>query len=483
MWSRRSRFLRIFLLMYTLIAFQSCGGSPASAPASNASYAEVRLPFEHLHSRGPFPIPDRRLIQHIVIIVQENRTPDNLFQDPVLVGRGADIRSVGVNSKGMAVPLTPVGLASKYDLSHAHGAFLEMYHEGNMDGADKIPVICASRAPDCPPPNAQFRYVRQSDVRPYFDMAEQYTFGDRTFQTNQGPSFPAHQFLLSGTSSPTENSKFFAAENPLTWAGCAAPLGSLVALVNFQGKERAAMYPCFEHRTLTDELDAHQISWRYYAPTPGSIWTAPNAIRHMCQPQEENGKLECTGATWNKVVIPQTGVLTDIKSGNLAAVSWVVPTGLASDHAGFNASQGPSWVASVVNEIGSSQYWKNTAIIITWDDWGGWYDHVPPPEVRKDCQDWGCGYIYGFRVPLIVISPYVKPSYISHVNHDFGSILKFIEKNFELASLHYADELADDLSDCFDFRQAPLPFQPIHAPFHAAYFMSDKAPPTDPDDD
>ena len=94
----------------------------------------------------------------------------------------------------------------------------------------------------------------------------------------------------------------------------------------------------------------------------------------------------------------------------------------SSDHAARNDGSGPAWVASIVNAIGNSAYWANTAIIITWDDWGGWYDHVAP-KVINDGLSWGSGYVYGFRVPLIVVSPYAKAAYISHVTHDFGSIL------------------------------------------------------------
>ncbi len=143
---------------------------------------------------------------------------------------------------------------------------------------------------------------------------------------------------------------------------------------------------------------------------------------------------------------------------------------------------GPSWVASIVNSIGG-RTWANTAIILTWDDWGGWYDHVPPPQVLANCSQWGCGYVYGFRVPMIVISPYAKPAYTSHVTHDFGSILKFVEETFNLPSLGYADAPADDLADCFNFSQTPIPFKTIAAPLKADHFLNDKRPPTDPDDD
>ena len=170
----------------------------------------------------------------------------------------------------------------------------------------------------------------------------------------------------------------------------------------------------------------------------------------------------CTGADWtNNVIIPNTQVLTDIANGQLASVSWVIPRGQASDHPGISDGSGPSWVASVVNAIGNSQYWSNTAIVITWDDWGGWHDYVSPtltggPGIINS-------YEHGFRVPLIVVSPYAKPAYIFHQVKDFGSILKFIEGTFSLpniapgASPAYADATTStgDLSDCF-VQPAPI---------------------------
>jgi phospholipase C len=230
-------------------------------------------------------------------------------------------------------------------------------------------------------------------------------------------------------------------------------------------------------------LDAQNITWHYYTPSAGSIWTGPNAIQHLCQPQTQNGQLVCTGADWtNDVILKPAQVLTDIASNQLPQVTWVIPTGQESDHSGTNNGSGPSWVAQVVNAIGKSPYWSSTAIFITWDDWGGWYDHVPPPQVLANCSQWGCGYVYGFRVPLIVVSPYAKPAYVSHVTHDFGSIIAFIEETYGLPSLGYADAVADDLSDCFNFNQTPLTFQPIPAPLKAAYFLNDPSPPADPDD-
>jgi phospholipase C len=428
-----------------------CGGGTTNTPTPPAP---------------PPPSPFSTKIQHIVVIFQENRTPDNLFHGLP----NADIANSGLNSLGQTITLSPITLANNYDLSHAHSAFVKMYDGGKMDGADLVAIGCQSGATGCPPANPQFMYVNPSEVAPYFQMAEKYTFGDRMFQTNQGPSFPAHQFIIAGTSAPTATSDLFASENPHLPAagdvvGCTAPTGEFVLLIDPSGSESSSQYPCFEHPTLVDELDQKGVTWKYYTPTPGSIWTGPNAIQHLRN-----------GPDWtNNVITPSTQILTDITAGQLPQVSWVIPTAAASDHASSNDGSGPSWVASIVNAIGASPYWSDTAIIITWDDWGGWYDHVAPKITNS--------YEYGFRVPLIVVSPYAKPAYVSHVTHDFGSILKFIEEVFQVSELGYADTPADDLSDCFDLQQAPIVFQPFAAPLNATFFLNDKRPPQGPDND
>ncbi len=344
------------------------------------------------HAQAP---RDHHGVQNVVVIFQENRTPDNLFGSNPNFLPGVDIATSGTNSQGQTIPLTAVPLANNYDLSHAHAAFVAMYDNGTMDGADKVPITCNKGATGCPPPNPQFKYADNSTglLDPYFQLAEQYTFGDRMFQTNQGPSFPAHQFIISGTSAPSADSDLFAAENPVGVTnaggntGCKAPAAEFVRMIDPSGSESQTMYPCFEHETLADLLDNAGVSWRYYAPSAGSIWTGPNAIQHLRN-----------GPDWtNDVILKPAQILTDISKGQLASVSWVIPTGQESDHPGGNSGTGPSWVASVVNAIGQSQYWDNTVILITWDDWGGWYDHVAPTVINS--------YEYGFRVPLIVVSP------------------------------------------------------------------------------
>jgi phospholipase C len=328
-------------------------------------------------------------------------------------------------------------------------------------------------------------------MNPYFDIATQYGFANYMFQTNQGPSFPAHLFLFGGTSAPTAEDDaqgIFAAENSFPVrdsTGCIAPETTKVILIYPPGTEKNRVYPCFEFQTMGDFQQ--MFSWKYYTPSAGYIWTAPTAIQHICQSTGYGG--QCLGADFvNNVDIKPGHVLTDISGCNLRDVSWVMPAGQNSDHAGIGAGGGPSWVASIVNAIGASSkcdggegYWKDTAIFITWDDWGGWYDHEPPPLVAQPQGD----YQFGFRVPLLVVSAYTPAGYIDNNRYDFGSILRFIEQNFGLPEgvLNFADARAQNDLTTF-FRSAePRTFKTIRSPLDANYFINDTTPAKDPDDD
>ncbi|HEV2738261.1 MAG TPA: alkaline phosphatase family protein, partial [Candidatus Elarobacter sp.] len=387
------------VLAWTLV-LAGCGGGGGSSPGPPPPGA----------TPTPLPTgsPAPRVIKHVVIIFQENRTVDNLFNG----FPGADTVQSGQNSSGQTVALQPVDIAAPYDLDHSHHGFTTEYAGGAMNGFDRVG---SSACTTCPAPNVRaYGYVPQSETQPYWQVAQQYAFADRMFQTNEGPSFPAHQYIVSGTSLASTSSPLLAAENPdvpgstNTTAGCDAPSGTTVALIDpATGDESQRAAPCFEHPVLFDLLDAHGVSWRYYQPRIGAgLWYAPDAIQHIRN-----------GPDYANVSVPNTNIISDVQSGKLAQVSWVIPTAAASDHAKSTDGTGPAWVASVVNAIGASPYWSNTAIFITWDDWGGWYDHVKPQQFNA--------YELGFRVPLIVVSPYARPAYVSHVQHEFGSILKF----------------------------------------------------------
>jgi phospholipase C len=392
-------------------------------------------------------------IEHVVILVQENRTSDYLFQGVP----GADISKTGLNAKGQKIPLQPISLAAPYDLDHGHGAFVRDFDGGKMDGFGKN--LNKIQAPYGP-----FRYAPTSEVKPYHEMATRYVFADRMFQSDQAGSFPSHQFLVSGDSSALPTTSFNVSSDPFDSrtlekadAGCDAPDYTVVDTINREnGSPGPTPFPCFERPVLSDLLDQRGVTWRYYQRNLGpGLWHALDAVAHVRY-----------GPDYVNVVTPPETILSDISAGSLPGVSWVMPADAKhSDHAGTKSAEGPSWVAAVVNALGKSKYWNKVAIFITWDDWGGWYDHVAPPQVGK-------GYFeLGFRVPLVVISPYAKHAYVSHVQHEFGSILAFAEVTFGIpkGSLNSTDKRADNLMDAFDFNQKPRPFVTIKAPpFHPA---------------
>jgi phospholipase C len=410
---------------------------------------------------GALAIPARAHVKHVVIIVQENRTPDNLFNGLP----GADTVTSGVRADGTAVALKPASLVQLSDLGHGHGDFVNAYAGGKMNGFDRVDPTMLS-----------YSYVPASEAVPYFQLAERFTFADRMFQSNTGPSFVAHQFLIAGHAprATLSGQSGFVIENPgaLPW-GCDAIQNALTILLPTGGELSAAGIPCFDYVTLADAMDRKGVTWRYYAPQitrKDALWSAFQSIGHVRH-----------GPDWSShVVSPETQVLADVASGQLAQVTWVTPSSRNSDHPMMTGPHGPDWVASVVNAVGASPFWQDTVVFITWDDWGGFYDHVAPPQLDA--------IGLGFRVPLIVVSPWARHGYVSHAQHEFGSILHFTEEVFALPSLHSVDpdatdERADDLADCFDFTQAAQPFVPVMQRRSAVEFLAE--PPSDepPDDD
>lgn len=393
-------------------------------------------------------------IEHIVVIIQENRSVDNLFNG----FPGANTVQSGENTHGQTISLRPVALTAPYDISHTHKAWVGDYDHGRLDGFSTEHLDCRAKG-QCPERDvAAYGYVPESDVKPYWDMAQEFTLADNMFQTNQGPSFPAHQYIISGTSTISNLSQLKAAENPTDprhqrrQGGCNSSRQTTVVTIDQSGKEARAVYPCFDRISIMNLMNERDISWHYYQEYGGSgLWHAVDAIKTIRQ-----------GPSYDNVRWPSAQVLRDIARDRLADVTFVTPSAAASDHAGKNNGTGPSWVASIVNAIGKSSYWNSTAIIVVWDDWGGWYDHVPPQIYNS--------YELGFRVPMIVISPYAKRGYVSHTPYEFGSILKFIEQTYELRSLGTTDVRANDLSDCFNFGAQPRAFKPIAAKYPARYF-------------
>jgi phospholipase C len=400
-------------------------------------------------------------IQHLVIIVQENRSFENLFAG----FPGADAPMYGPLHTGQIVPLRPVNFVSEVDLNHTIVAAYQDYDLGRMNQFD-LPYL-QTLGHDTG--TYAYSYVQRNLIAPYWTMASRYTLADHMFATEFGGSFTAHLDLIAGTTllTPTLAEADIPSAQP--WS-CDAPPNTVTSTWNSQqvfGNGNGP-FPCFtQFETMANTLDAAGVSWKYYAPPTSDngyqIWTTFAAIKAVRY-----------GPDWSNIITPETTVLTDAANGALPAVSWVIPDQANSDHPGNGSGTGPSWVAQVVNGIGQSPEWNSTAIVLLWDDWGGWYDNLPPPQLSF--------YGLGFRVPCVIISPYAKAHYVSHTQYEFGSILKFAEQTFGLASLDATDARAASLADSFDFSRPPKAFIPISAPYPASHFLREKPSFKAPDD-
>ncbi|MBV9719471.1 MAG: hypothetical protein JOZ77_09125 [Candidatus Eremiobacteraeota bacterium] len=425
---------------------QSGALSAALALAGCASGALSSAP----PSAQPTSTPAESPIKHVVFVIQENRSFNNLF-----VGYpDATTQNYGLDTGGHRVPLAPRNLGTSWDINHSSTAFFT-----ECDGRGKLPGT------DCRmdgwnreefygrvPKNAAYSYVRRKQIEPYWQMARDYVLADRTFSSNLDGSFVSHQYAVAAYAS-------HAVDFPLLQWGC--PGGRTDTLPTLTS--RRALGPpipaCFDNPTIASEADTAGVSWRFYADalnTYGGPWSAYQADREIYRSPD-----------WQTNVInPETRFLEDVAKGRLAAITWITPTLDDSDHPGLaTTTQGPAWVASVVNAVGASRFWNSTAIFVMWDDWGGFFDPVPP--VHEDYDG------LGFRVPLLMISPYAKRRSVTHVQYETASVLRFIEDNFGLAPLAASDaRAADPAADpaAFDYRQAPRTFEKISGSRPAAFW-------------
>jgi phospholipase C len=222
--------------------------------------------------------------------------------------------------------------------------------------------------------------------------------------------------------------------------GCDSGPKAWVDTVNAQGVHRPVP-PCFDLPTVADEMQASHQTWRYYAPhlgEPGYIFSTFDAIKHIRE-----------SPNWEKNVVEWTSFEDDARAGRLPALSWVVTDAAHSDHAPASTCMAENSVVSEVNAVMQGPDWKDTAIVVMWDDFGGFYDHVVPPKV--DWLGWGP------RVPALLISPYARPGYVDHTAYDFASVLRLVEERFDLAALTDRDANATSLVGAFDFTQTPRP--------------------------
>lgn len=248
----------------------------------------------------------------------------------------------------------------------------------------------------------------ESDVPNYYALARQFTLCDNYCTDVAGPSTPNHLMLV-------------AADSPV--------------IDNPHKSDPASMQPPYNIPSLPANLQQAGITWKNYG---GFVFD------------------DITALMGNPANVSAGQFAIDAAAGNIPQVSWVFGAKNMSEHPTENVADGDNWSAAQIKAIVQGGLWPSTAIFITWDCWGGWYDHViNPPEVEKWTD--GTQFRYGGRVGCIVVSPYTKSGYISHVLHSHISTVKFIETLFGLNAINQRDKSADDFSDCFDFTQKPLP--------------------------
>jgi phospholipase C len=225
--------------------------------------------------------------------------------------------------------------------------------------------------------------------------------------------------------------------------GCDAPRKSTVKQLLPSGAVRET-FPCFDMKTITDVLDSRHITWRYYAPSLGQggyIWSSLDAIRHVRRSPE-----------WTSNVVSYTQFAHDAAAGTLPAVSWLVPFPRGSDHPPFSICGGENWTVDQINAVMSNaEEWQHTAIVVVWDDFGGFYDHVAPPAGPNRSMQ------YGPRVPALIISPYARHAFVDHSFYTLSSLLKFADSVLGLPALRGMDPKPGNLMNAFDFSQTPLP--------------------------
>ena len=387
-------------------------------------------------------------IKHVVFIVQENRSFNNLF----LGFPGATTAKYGYDESGDKIKIRPRDLSEPWDIGHFSGAFFKACDgKGKPRGTNcRMDGWLGEGSALSAPPNPEYSYVPQQQVEPYWQMAQQYVLSDKTFASNLDGSFVAHQYIVAAFASRS-------VDVPDSLWGCQGGRTDQVPTLTAQRSHGPSIVVCFKNPTIASEADAANVSWRFYAGQiygDGGLWSSYQANKEIYE-----------GADWNADVInPPSQFLTDVAAGKLAAITWITPIFVTSDHPGADASQGPSWVASIVDALGTSKFWNSTAIFVFWDDWGGMFDPVQPPYEDYDGL--------GFRVPLIMVSPYAKRSYVSHVQYETASVLRYMEDNFGLAPLAKADSRANDpASDAFDYTQKPRKFKKIAGSKPASYWM------------
>jgi phospholipase C len=345
--------------------------------------------------------------------------------------------------KNQTIPCPKAPGSTLRDLCHSHDCALTDWNHGQMDGWEDV------SGSDVLGDHLAWGQYDETSIPNYWAYAKQFTLADNFFANNLGPSFPGHTFVLAAQAG-------WAIGNPNTnllhpYWGCDQDAGSKISILENGSCTVKDVFPCFTIPSIPDVLPP-LVDWKFYGTNfylLSEVWSMFNAIDSVRN-----------GPGWANIV-KASKLSEDIANHKLPNVSWLVDQDLADEHPFVGSvCNGENWTVGFINQIMQSEYWQDTAILFTMDDFGGWYDHVPPP--RQYGCDGNAPYGLGMRLPLLVISPYAKPGFIFSEQSEQASIPRFIETVFGAPALSTLDPAAqdgqaNDLMNAFDFNQAPLP--------------------------
>ena len=384
-------------------------------------------------------IDTRFPIKRVLYLMLENRSFDHLF------GRfpGANGASVG-NDEGRERPLIRCPSRLPGDIPHSWESAMVCFNDGEMDGFNQDENTKVEFGFPKGEVSAAYSYSQfaPEQIATYWYWAQNYVLCDNFFASAMGPSFSQHLYFIAGTcgwSFDTPRGQF---PGPKSW-GCDAPEEEVVPILHEDGSI-TTQHPCFDFPTYGEELEARRIPWASYSSVRGKagyIWSPYNAIHAVRRTD-----------LWERRVFDVNTLIGDIRAGSLPAVTWVTPEYQLSDHPPYSTCHAQNWVTMVVNAVMRSPMWNHTAIFITWDEWGGFYDHVKPPQLDR--------LGLGIRVPMLVISPYARKGYVDDALGEFSTPLKFIADNWELPYLTQRVRATHNFEHVFDFRAKPRPPDP-----------------------
>jgi phospholipase C len=399
--------------------------APSPRPSPSIQVSEVSSPPPARATRWP--------IGHVVYLMKENRSFDHLFgRFPGVDGVTEAIDGGERRTLSQAVQRLP------HDLPHSWSAAMQCWNDGRMNG---FTVTSWSD-------RYAYTQMREELMPNYWRWAEEFALGDRFFASAHGPSFSNHLFAIAGQAGGAIENPYRPPGSSIRTWGCDAPDIVTVEVMDGQGRVDRVR-PCFDFPTMGDLLTERGIDWAYYSAPPGEkgyIWSAYSAIRHIRDTEE-----------WEGHVRSVDRLVEDARHGRLPPVTWVTPRFELSEHPEYSFCHGENWTTRVLNALMQGPQWDDMAIFLTWDEWGGFYDHLAPPQLDR--------FGLGIRVPLLVISPFARRGYVDHQEGEFTSVLRFIERNWDLTWLTERDRYAYDLAGAFDFTQEPR--APVPLPLRA----------------